>query len=127
MAPADRQAALERELKLLDSAVERSFPDVEDQATAHHADRQGLGPGDDRAAAIGTNDEPGAELSLLPVGSGDPYAGNTSVVVRQDGDARPGGHNGPRLGRGLQQDRVEHRAADTRGAAGVTWLARASR
>jgi uncharacterized membrane protein len=46
VAPADRQAALERELKLLDSAVERSFPDVEDQASAHHADRQGLGSED---------------------------------------------------------------------------------
>jgi uncharacterized membrane protein len=46
VAPLDRQEPLRRELKLLDAAVERSFPDMEDQDTAHHADHQGLGADD---------------------------------------------------------------------------------
>jgi uncharacterized membrane protein len=39
---------IERERRLLDAAVARSFPDAEDQAIAAHPDRLGLGAGDSR-------------------------------------------------------------------------------
>ena len=43
VAPRDRHAPLETQLKLLDAAAERNIPDDEDRATARLADEQGLG------------------------------------------------------------------------------------
>lgn len=43
IAPLERRRALEREQRLLQLSVARSFPDLEDQQTAEHPDTQGLG------------------------------------------------------------------------------------
>ncbi len=43
IAPTDRQEAIERQLKLLDSAIDRAWPDTEDRKSAAVRDRQGIG------------------------------------------------------------------------------------
>ena len=43
VAPPDRREPLEREVRLLDAAVERNFPDREDRVAARLADDQGIG------------------------------------------------------------------------------------
>jgi hypothetical protein len=41
--PADRRPPLEVQMRMLERAVERAFPDAEDRASAAYADPQGLG------------------------------------------------------------------------------------
>jgi len=43
IAPPERVAPLERQLKLLGTLVDRGFPDREDRRTADEPDQQGLG------------------------------------------------------------------------------------
>ncbi len=42
-APADRLEPIEKELKLVEAAVERAWPDLEDRRSAALPDQQGIG------------------------------------------------------------------------------------
>ena len=43
VAPSDRRPPVNRQIALLDAAVERNWPDVEDREAGRVADRQGIG------------------------------------------------------------------------------------
>jgi hypothetical protein len=50
VAPAERQPALDRQMRLLESSVVRALEDEDDRHAALVADAEGIGSGDDVAA-----------------------------------------------------------------------------